>query len=621
MFAYLILEFCHIQGAGAQAAQPRTGKRQWKQTAATVVGRVAIGVRNAVHTERTLTFGEVAKLSRLIGGGILCGLSFGLVMSIVSNGFVLGVKWLTTLRESNPFGTLKVGDVDLSLSPLVSLLLAAGLILLVRRWFRIGRWHGPADSIYAAHRTDNELDVRSGFGSTLAAFISASGGASVGQYGPLVHFGATMGSMLRQITGGALTTDVFIGCGVAGAIAAGFNAPIAGVVFAHEAILRHFSMRAIAPIAVASVSAAWFSDRIFGSSRLFTMDASLVDMSVVLPAALAIGPVFGLVAVLFMLSVRNSARFAARSGWSPARLVLTAAVGTGLIGMVVPEVLGLGTGPLSAMLQGDFTLEFLVLLLCLKIVATALCIGFGLFGGVFSPALFVGAAAGAVGGRILAGLGVAGGGTALAICGMAAVASAVIGAPVSGVIIILELTMSYEFALAAMLSVMVSIMISNHLFGHSFFDRQLDDRGIDVALGRGHIEMMETPVERVVSGEFPRVGSGSSCGDAIDTLVAASATEAYVLGDDGVFNGKLSLHSLLTGSRSAPAISLADTSALSIKHDASLQQAIEVASNFVGESIPVINRDTGEMLGVVTEADLFQLYLGLQTRIADLERA
>ena len=102
------------------------------------------------------------------------------------------------------------------------------------------RWHGPADSIYAAHRTDNELDVRAGFGSTIAAFISASGGAPVGQYGPLVHFGATMGSFLRQMTGGVLTTDVFIGCGVAGAIAAGFNAPIAGLVFAHEAILRHF---------------------------------------------------------------------------------------------------------------------------------------------------------------------------------------------------------------------------------------------------------------------------------------------------------------------------------------------------------------------------------------------
>ena len=564
---------------------------------------------------------DVPGLLRTIAGGILCGLAFGLVMSIVSNGFVIGVKSLTDWREALSFGRLSLGGLDISLTPLLSLVIAACLILVVRRIFGISRWHGPADSIYAAHRTDNELDVKTGFGSTLAAFISASGGASVGQYGPLVHFGATMGSFLRQATGGFLTTDVFIGCGVAGAIAAGFNAPIAGVVFAHEAILRHFSMRAIAPIAVASVSAAWFSDRIFGSSRLFVMDASSVDMSAVLPAALAIGPVFGLVAVMFMMSVRHSARFSAGSGWSPARLVMTAAVLTGIIGMFVPEILGLGTGPLAAMLQGDFGLHFLAILLVLKILATALCIGFGLFGGVFSPALFVGAAAGAIGGRILAGLGIAGAGPALAICGMAAVASAVIGAPVSGVIIILELTMSYEFALAAMLSVMVSIMLSNHLFGHSFFDRQLNDRGIDVALGRGHIEMMETPVLNIVSADFPRIGPESRLEEAVKTLVDAAATEAYITDDAGIFGGKVSLHSLLAGKPKQCVAGLADPDALSIKHDASLQQAIEVASNFVGETIPVINRDTGEMLGVVTEADLFQLYLGLQTRIADLERA
>ena len=130
---------------------------------------------------------------------------------------------------------------------------------------------------------------------------------------------------------------------------------------------------------------------------------------------------------------------------------------------------------------------------------------------------------------------------------MAAVASAVIGAPLSGVIIMLELTMSYEFALAAMLSVMVSLLVSNQLFGHSFFDRQLADRGIDVSLGRGHIEMMETPVASVASQDFPRIDSESEVEPAIRTLVEAEATEAYVLDDKGLFRGKISLHKLLAG--------------------------------------------------------------------------
>jgi CIC family chloride channel protein len=561
-------------------------------------------------------------LLRTLIAVIFTGVGFGFVMAFVSNGFVLGVEWLSVLRASASFLVLNLGDLSLSFGPLVSLLIAACAILVVRRLFGIVRWHGPADSIYAAHRTDNELDVKQGFGSTLAAFISASGGASVGQYGPLVHFGATMGSFIRQITGSKITTDVFIGCGVAGAIAAGFNAPIAGVVFAHEAILRHFSLRAIAPIAIASITAAWVSKWVFGSNPLFMLGDLKPNLIELLPAALIAGPVFGLMAVLFMQSLRRSAAFAVRSRWSPARLLFTAALLTGCIGMFVPEVLGLGGGTVAAVLGGGYDEIYLLLLLILKLGVTSLCIGFGMFGGVFSPAMFVGVTAGAVVGRLLALLGLSVAGPGLAICGMASVAAAVIGAPVAGVLIILEMTMSYEFALAAMLSVVVCTMVSNVIFGHSFFDRQLLDRKIDVSQGRGHIEMMETPVMDVVSPDYVRLADDVSVTSAIAALVAAEATEGYVLaGDNDRFIGKVALHELLGADGSTPAGQHLMQEPISIKHDASLQQAIEVASNFVGESIPIINRDSGVFQGVVTEADLFKLYLTLQSKVTDLERS
>ena len=210
---------------------------------------------------------------------LLTGLSFGLVMAFASNLFVLGIQWLSNLRSSSNFMSIDFFGFSLSYGPLIGLFIAATLILVVRRVFGVARWHGPADSIYAAHRTDNELDVKNGFASTTAAFVSASGGASVGQYGPLVHFGATMGSVIRQVTGSKITTDVFIGCGVAGAIAAGFNAPIAGVVFAHEAILS-ISLRAIAPIAISSITAAWISKWTFGDNPLFMVSdpAPLIEL-------------------------------------------------------------------------------------------------------------------------------------------------------------------------------------------------------------------------------------------------------------------------------------------------------------------------------------------------------
>ena len=561
-------------------------------------------------------------LLRTLIAVIVTGLSFGFVMAFVSNGFVIGVEWFSGLRASTNFLVLHISGVPLAFGPLLSLLMAACAILLVRRLFGVVRWHGPADSIYAAHRTDNELDVKQGFASTLAAFISASGGASVGQYGPLVHFGATMGGFIRQITGSKITTDVFIGCGVAGAIAAGFNAPIAGVVFAHEAILRHFSLRAIAPIAIASITAAWVSKWFFGTNPLFMIGDLAPNLIELLPAALIAGPVFGLLAVLFMQSLRRSATFAGGSGWSPARLLFTAALLTGCVGMFVPEVLGLGVGIVADVLEGAYDEIYLLFLLFLKLIVTALCIGFGMFGGVFSPAMFVGVTAGALAGRLLVLLGLSVTGPGLAICGMASVAAAVIGAPVAGVLIILEMTMSYEFALAAMLSVVVSTMVSNVIFGHSFFDRQLLDRKIDVSQGRGHIEMMETPVMDVVSPDYVRLADDVSVTSAIASLVAAEATEGYVLaGVNDRFIGKVALHELLGADGSTPAGQHLMQEPISIKHDASLQQAIEVASNFVGESIPIVNRDTEAFHGVVTEADLFKLYLTLQSKITDLERS
>ena len=166
------------------------------------------------------------------------------------------------------------------------------------------RWFGPADTIYTAHRTDNELDIKAGFGSTLAAIISAGSGASVGQYGPIVHFGATLGSVFRRYFSLGLGTDTFIGCGVAAGIAAAFGAPIAGVIFAHEAVLRHFSLRAIVPISIASITSVWFSDYFFEVTSIFDLGAAQFQLATLAPIALLCGPIFGIAAIVLMSLTR-----------------------------------------------------------------------------------------------------------------------------------------------------------------------------------------------------------------------------------------------------------------------------------------------------------------------------
>ena len=558
-------------------------------------------------------------LSQMLIFLVLTGVGFGILMAFVTNGFVIGVGKITQMREGFDWFQFTIGDSNLSFLPLMAMLVAAILIIIIRKAFSISRWHGPADSIYAAHRTDNELDVKAGFGSTLAAFVSASGGASVGQYGPLVHFGATIGSFMRQITGGRLTTDIFIGCGVAGAIAAGFNAPIAGVVFAHEAILRHFSVRAVTPIAIASISSAGVSKWFFGDSHAFAgvPDINLVE---VLPIALIAGPIFGIIAALYMIGLRQATRIVGRTGLSPLQLLFLGAMLTGLVGMAIPQVLGLGTGVVLDMLNMEFGLAMLLTMLIAKAVMTAFCLCMGFYGGIFSPALFVGAAAGASIQKLLASIGMMVSGPVMVVCGMAAVASAVIGAPVSGVLIMLEMTMSYDYALAAMLSVVTAALVSHHIYGHSFFDRQLLDRGIDISQGRGHLEMMEIPVRDLVSDNYVTAHQSDSKSDVVNRMITHGVSESYLL-DGRRFMGKLTLHELLQQPDDISLTEASDDNAISIKHDASLMQAIEIASTFVGESIPVIDRDTGEMLGVVTEGDIFGLYLSTQNRITDLERS
>ena len=143
-------------------------------------------------------------------------------------------------------------------------------------------------------------------------FTSASGGASVGQYGPIVHFGATMGIWVKRFVSSRLSHEIYLGCGVAAAISAGFNAPIAGIVFAHEAILRHFSVRAIAPITVASISAStlgnyWFPAR--HHIRNWQPSAQPCRSCAVSRGMLT--PLFALVAIAFMASLRFTASRAA----------------------------------------------------------------------------------------------------------------------------------------------------------------------------------------------------------------------------------------------------------------------------------------------------------------------
>jgi len=261
----------------------------------------------------------------------------------------------------------------------------------------------------------------------------------------------------------------------------------------------------------------------------------------------------------------------------------------------------------------------LFLLFALKLLATSLCIGFGLFGGVFSPAAMIGAAAGGFIGKFMAALGFATVPHLLPVAGFAAVTAAVVGAPISVVLVVFELTQSYEFAVAAMLAAVIATFFTSLVFGHSFFDEQLLRRGIDLSRGRGDLELQSQSISHVVSDDFVALGPDTKTKDAINMLVKAKASEGYCMDDDAKFIGKFALPELLSAPRQAALAQHLVTDPVVLNHDASVLQAMEVASNFVGETIPVIHHESGQIVGVVSEADIFDAYLATQSRVHDLE--
>jgi CIC family chloride channel protein len=533
----------------------------------------------------------------------------GFLVSIIANLFIEGARFLLSLQTATSTLSIQFLNTKVTLLPIFAMFVSATLIILVRKTLGVTKWSGPADSIYALHQQKIGVDIKLGLGSTLAAFISAGGGASVGQYGPLIHFGATLSTMLSRIFGAQISKDVLIACGVAAAISAGFNAPIAGILFAHEALLRRFSIGAVAPISVAAIVASASNQYLGFSNLAFTVPIPDIELAAVVPFVILFAPICSAAAIVYMLTLRKFQRFAASGKFSFNSLIFTTALVVGVVGVFLPDVLGLGGPQMNKMVNGEYSIQFLAILFFAKIVITAACVSFGFFGGIFGPALFVGAALGA----ILAGLLIQVGlpsdyGSIIAVATLAAVGSSVIGAPLTAVLIVVELTGSYEYGLMALLSVTLCSNLTYRFFGLSFFDRQLLDRGIDLTRGREHIHMTQLYMSEVQLSDCLTFPKGVSAGEILEAMREAQTTESYILNTDGSLHGKLDLHVLISSQDDFE--NQLDTNPISLETKNSLTESLEIASDFVGESIPVI--EDGLFVGAITEGDLFKKVLEVE---------
>jgi len=199
------------------------------------------------------------------------------------------------------------------------------------------------------------------------------------------------------------------------------------------------------------------------------------------------------------------------------------------------------------------------------------------------------------------------------------VSSAVIGAPVSAVLIILELTQSYEYAVAAMIAVMVCNLLTNRVFGNSFFDRQLLDRGIDLLKGREAIALNQKVVGPYASQGYVRANPSITGIELREAMRKRGHTEAYIIKSDGQFFGKVSIYEVIEAADTTIK-DFVDTRPLTLYSHDSLAEAMVRVSQFVGESLPVVNAETGELHGSLAEGELFQAVIDVQDQARSLER-
>jgi CIC family chloride channel protein len=321
--------------------------------------------------------------------------------------------------------------------------------------------------------------------------ITLGTGGSTGREGPVVHLAGVISTRVSNwIYADGITGRDLLGCAVAAAVSASFNAPIAGALFALEVVLRHFAVHAFAPIVIASAAGTVINRIEFGGVTEFALPSeSALAFYVELPAFLILGLVCGAVAVLFMKAIfwtDDMGSLAQEKTGLPRYLrPMIAGLMLGAIAIFFPHIIGVGYETTSAALTGNMLLHEVIVFTVIKCVAVAITMAGRMGGGVFSPSLMIGAMTGLAFGLIATSVfpNVSGSETLYALAGMGAVSAAVLGAPISTTLIVFELTGDWQTGLAVMVAVSTSTALSSRLVDRSFFLTQLERRNIHLAAG------------------------------------------------------------------------------------------------------------------------------------------
>jgi len=579
----------------------------------------------------------VARL-RVAGGrlsqlrGRLLAEPTGLVLLALVTGFGAGLgaiafRWLIGEFTFLFTGQSDYGATDRFVHPalpglgvwfIVGVPVVGGLLYgpLIERFAREARGHGVPEVMFAVAEQGGRIRPRVAIVKSLASAICLGSGGSVGREGPIVQIGSALGSAIGQaLKVGEANLRLLVACGAAAGISATFNAPIAGVFFALELILRDFEVRSFGAVVLAAVTADVVSRAAFGASSFLPLPPFSIVSVWEYPLYVSLGLIAAFVGIAFIRTLYGMEDLLDRI-WAPRPEWLRPVAGglvLGLLLLALPQLYGVGYAPLEQAISGQLSIQLLLLLLVGKLVATSLTIGIGGSGGVFAPSLYIGGmlgtAFGVVANVVMPGSVAAPG--AYGLVGMGAVFAAAAHAPITAVLILFELTGDYQIILPLMTAIAVSAGLSALLTSDTIYTLKLRRRGVDVLRGRAASLMSLLTVNDAMQPVPAPLRASAGLDEVVDRLVAEGVEALPVVDDAGAYAGIVTTDAAETSMRA----NVLDASAADLAQDVppvgageTLEQALERLLAHGSAGLPVLDDEDGRVIGWLTHRDLLRAY-------------
>ncbi len=498
-------------------------------------------------------------------------------------------------------------------APAIGGLLCAAIVYY---FAREAKGHGVPEVMEAVALRGGRIRPRVVFAKMFASAISIASGGSVGREGPIVQIGSALGSTIGQwLRLDERQLRTLVGCGAAAGIAATFNAPVAGALFALEIILADFGVAQFAPIVISSVVATVIGHQVLGDAPAFVVPQYGIVNYNELFAYAALGIMAGLVALAFVRVLYwTEDLFDGVKFWAPGKAVV-GGVTIGVIGLWFPEIFGVGYEAIDHALGGQMLGWTALALVGIKIVAVSITIGSGGSGGIFAPSLFIGAMVGAAFGSLINAIwpdATAGAG-AYALVGMVAVVAATTHAPITAILIIFELTKDYEIMLSLMIAAIIATLVATQLQKGSIYTIKLLRRGVDIRKGQDVSLLRHVFVRDEMRTDPVTVAPGTGLMQVIGKLIEHPGYSVFVVDENHRLRGVITANQgrpFLTDPEAFQDFIIAgdmmqESEFPTVGPGDTLAHVMQRLSHYRGE-IPVVDED--RLVGAIWPEDVIERY-------------